>query len=99
MQGNVFENLWHQPKNWWLLAAALATCTAAALLTFVRWWYLSGAGHPLPVHRRNPHQFLGLSVNFAPLGIVSGDFVKAVILDHEHPKNRARPSLRSWSIG
>jgi glycosyltransferase 2 family protein len=90
-QGNVFENLWNQQKNWWWLAAAYATCTAAGLITFVRWWYLVCAlGIPCRFIDGIRISFWGYLLNFAPLGIVSGDLVKALMLDHEHPKHRAK---------
>ena len=41
--------------------------------------------------------FLGYWFNFAPVGIVGGDLVKAVILAHEHPGNKAK-SLASVLI-
>ena len=34
--------------------------------------------------------FWGYLFNLAPLGIVGGDLVKAVMLDHEHPQHRAK---------
>ena len=63
----------------------------AVLLTFVRWWYLVRA---LDVPCRFPDairiSFWGYLFNLAPLGIVGGDLVKAVMLGHEHPQHRAK---------
>lgn len=90
--GNVFVNLRNQPKQWGPLAAAWACCTAAALLTFVRWWYLVRA-LDIPCLFRDAVRisFWGYLLNLAPLGgIVSGDLTKALMLDHEHPQHRAK---------
>jgi len=90
-RGNVFVNLINQPKRWDLLAAAWAFCLLAVLLTFVRWWQLVRAldvpcrfGDALRI------SFWGYLFNLAPLGIVGGDLVKAVMLDHLHRGYRAK---------
>lgn len=89
--GNVFANLVHQPKRWDMLAAAWVSCTLAVLLTFLRWWYLVRAlGVPCRFRDAIRISFWGFLFNLAPLGIVGGDVVKAVMLDHEHPHNRAK---------
>ena len=91
--GNVFRNLVEHWKDWdwWMLAAATAACTVAVLITFVRWWYLVRAlGIPCRLLDAIRISFWGYLFNFAPLGIVSGDLLKAVILDHEHPQHRAK---------
>lgn len=89
--GNVFANLLDQPKQWHVLAAAWACCAIGVLLTFVRWWYLVRA---LDVPCRFADgiriSFWGYLFNLAPLGIVGGDLVKAVMLGHEQPKCRAK---------
>ena len=73
------------------MAAAYATCTAAGLITFVRWWYLVRALEiPCRFIDGIRISFWGYLLNFAPLGIVSGDLVKALMLDHEHPQHRAK---------
>jgi glycosyltransferase 2 family protein len=88
---NVFENLRDQPKNWWMLAGAFTFIAAAVMLTFIRWWYLVRA---LEIPCRFPDairiSFWGFLFNLAPLGIVGGDLVKAVMLAHEHPQYRAK---------
>ena len=89
--GNVFANLVNQPKHWDMLAAAWASCTVAMLLTFVRWWYLVRAlDVPCRFADAMRISFWGYLFNLAPLGIVGGDLVKAVMLDHEHPRHRAK---------
>ena len=88
---NVFANLRDQPKDWWMLAAAWACCTAAVLLTFVRWWYLVRAlDIPCRFADAIRISFWGYLLNLAPLGIVGGDLVKTVMLGHEHPQHRAK---------
>jgi glycosyltransferase 2 family protein len=88
---DVFTNLRDQPKNWWMLAGAWACCTSAVFLTFIRWWYLVRA---LDVSCRFSDairiSFWGYLFNLAPLGIVGGDLVKAVMLAHEHEDCRAK---------
>jgi glycosyltransferase 2 family protein len=89
--GNVFANLLNQPKQWDMLAAAWACCTVAVLLTFVRWWYLVRAlDVPCSFPAAIRISFWGYLFNLAPLGIVGGDLVKAVMLGHEHPQDRAK---------
>lgn len=89
--GNVFSDLLHQPKHWGLLAAAWASCAGAVLITFVRWWYLVRALE-IPCRFSNAIRisFWGYLFNLAPLGIVGGDLVKAVMLDHEQRGYRAK---------
>src|SRR3989304_4364511 len=88
---NVFPNPRDQPKNWWLLASAWALATAAAILTFIRWWYLVRAlGIPCRFADAFRISFWGYLFNLAPLGIVGGDLVKAVMLAHEQPRHRAK---------
>ncbi len=88
---NVFENLKNQPKDWPLLAAACLTCAVAVVLTFVRWWYLVRTLE-LPFHLTESLRlgFLGYLFNLAPMGIVGGDLLKAVMLARQHPRARAR---------
>jgi len=88
---NVFANLRNQPKDWTMLAAAWVCCTGAVLLTFVRWWYLVRALEiPCRFADAIRISFWGYLFNLAPLGIVAGDLVKAVMLDHEHRGYRAK---------
>ncbi|MBU4399414.1 MAG: flippase-like domain-containing protein, partial [Planctomycetes bacterium] len=88
---NVFANLVNQPKHWGILVLAWWSCAVAVLLTFIRWWYLVRAlDIPCPFFDAIRIGFWGYLFNLAPLGIVGGDLVKAVMLDHEHPNNRAK---------
>jgi glycosyltransferase 2 family protein len=88
---NVFSDLLKQPKRWELLAAAWACCLGAVLLTFLRWWYLVRAlDIPFRFADSIRISFWGYLFNLAPLGIVGGDLIKTVMLDHEYPQNRAK---------
>jgi uncharacterized protein (TIRG00374 family) len=89
--GNVFADLRDQPKDWEFLFFAFAANTFAVLLTFVRWWLLVRAVD-VPCRFRDALRisFWGFLFNLAPLGIVGGDLVKAVMLDHEHHGHRAK---------
>lgn len=90
-RGEYFANLRHEEKQWDLLAIAWGCCASAVLLTFVRWWYLVRALEiPCPFRDALRISFWGYLFNLAPLGIVGGDVVKAVMLGHEHPQHRAK---------
>jgi uncharacterized protein (TIRG00374 family) len=90
-KADVFDNLRNQPKNWLMFAGAWAFCTVAVLLTFVRWWYLVRAiGIPCRFADAFRISFWGFLFNLAPLGIVGGDLVKAVMLAHEQRAYRAK---------
>jgi glycosyltransferase 2 family protein len=88
---NVFANLRDQPKDWTLLTLAWLCSAGAVVITFVRWWYLARA-LDIPLRFRDAIRigFWGYLFNLAPLGIVAGDAIKAVMLDHEHRGYRAR---------
>jgi uncharacterized protein (TIRG00374 family) len=87
---NIFEKLAHQQKRWSVLAAAWCFCATAVMLTVIRWWYLVRALE-LPFRFKDAMRigFLGYMFNLAPLGIVGGDLLKAVMLAHEYKKSRA----------
>ena len=87
----VFTDLRDQPKHWGFLLAAWGVCAAAVLVTLVRWWYLVRALE-LPFRLKDALRigFLGFLFNLAPMGIVGGDLLKAVMLAREQPGNRAK---------
>ena len=87
---SVFDNLVHQPKHWGMLAAALCVFTFLILLTFIRWWFLVRAlGVPAKLSDTIRVGFWGFLFNLAPLGVVGGDLVKAVMLSREHREKQA----------
>lgn len=85
------ERLRTDPKNWSLMLGAWAVCAVAVVLTMVRWWYLAIAVE-LPLSLRNAFRigFLGYLFNLAPMGIVGGDLIKAVMTAREHSDQRTR---------
>lgn len=90
-EDNAFTNLRDQPKRWGMLVAAWFFCGGAVLTTLIRWHYLVRA---LEIPSRLTGSlrigFLGYLFNLAPLGIVGGDLVKAVMLAHEHQGSSAK---------
>ena len=89
------------PKHWDFLAGAFVLMGAAIVLTLIRWCYLVRAmGIPLSMKDAMRIGFLGYWFNLAPVGIVGGDLVKAVMLAHEHPGNKRQVAgLGASSIG
>jgi uncharacterized membrane protein YbhN (UPF0104 family) len=86
----VFYDLWERPKRWGLLGVACALEFLAVLVTLVRWHFLVRAlGLPLPLRETLRIGFLGYLFNLAPMGIVGGDLLKAVMLAHRQPERRA----------
>jgi uncharacterized protein (TIRG00374 family) len=83
---NIFTVLCEQPKRWHFIAAACCVQLFAVSVTFIRWrWLLRTLG--LQCSRREVFRlgFLGLILNLAPLGIVGGDVVKAVLIAKKNP--------------
>ncbi len=88
-KSNAFSNLLHEPKDWKMFVGAYVMCATAALITFVRWWYLvRSLNVPCKLIDALRISFWGYLFNLAPLGIVGGDLVKAVMLSHEHRQFR-----------
>ncbi|MDY0167205.1 MAG: lysylphosphatidylglycerol synthase transmembrane domain-containing protein [Thermoguttaceae bacterium] len=85
------ERLRTDPKNWGLLLSAWAVCAIGVAMTMVRWWYLATAVE-LPLSLRNAFRigFWGYLFNLAPMGIVGGDLIKALMLVREHSDQRTR---------
>ncbi len=87
----VFVHLRDQPKRWEFFAAAWLLCAAAVVLTIIRWRLLVRAlGTTLSVRNALRIGFVGYLFNLAPMGIVGGDVLKAVMLAHEQPVGRMR---------
>ena len=86
-----FSDLRDHPKHWGLLAAAWACCSTAVMLTLIRWYYLVRA-LDLSCRFRDALRigFLGYMFNLAPMGIVGGDLLKAVMLGREQNGGRAK---------
>lgn len=89
-RNDVFGKLQSQPKNWWLLSAAAVSCSSAVLLTLIRWYYLVRAlDLPFTLREALRLGFLGYLFNLAPMGIVGGDLLKAVMLARQQHGHRA----------
>jgi len=89
IQNDVFAQLRDQPKDWGLLLGAGVACFLAVVLTLIRWYYLVRAlDLPFTLHEALRLGFLGYLFNLAPMGIVGGDLLKAVMLARQHPKRR-----------
>jgi len=88
---DTFRRLWAQPKHWEYLGLATVACWGATFLTFVRWLYLVRAlDLPLSFREAMRISFLGYLFNLAPMGIVGGDLLKAVLLARRQPGRRAQ---------
>jgi uncharacterized protein (TIRG00374 family) len=86
-----FAEIVRAPKAWGMLAAGFCVLFVAILITFVRWRYLVVALEiNLSLVDSVRIGFLGYLFNLAPMGIVGGDVVKALMLAREHPGNRAK---------
>lgn len=84
-----FEILFEQPKRWELLLLAFFVQCFAVSVTFWRWKLLAtGLGLKLSLKEAFRLGFLGLMLNLAPMGIVGGDAIKAVMLAQRNPENR-----------
>ncbi len=85
-----FADLVRQPKHWGYLGLATAACFSATFLTFLRWHYLIHALEiPCRLGQTVRISFLGYLFNLAPMGIVGGDLLKAVMLAREQHSRRA----------
>ena len=86
-----FGDLYAHPKNWPLLAAAALSCGSAVLLTLIRWYYLIRA-LDVPCRFREVLRigFMGYLFNLAPMGIVGGDVLKAVLLGRHYKGSQAK---------
>lgn len=84
-----FSRMLEEPKDWPLLAAALACLATAVTLTFVRWfWLVRALGLPFRFVDALRLGFIGYMFNLVSLGSVGGDLFKAVFLAREHPERK-----------
>lgn len=88
---DAFADLYDNPKNWPLLAAACACCGSGVLLTLIRWYYLIRV-LDVPCRLREVLRigFMGYLFNLAPMGIVGGDVLKAVLLGRHYKGSQAK---------
>jgi len=86
-----FLEMLQQPKIWGFLAAGLFALFSAIVITMVRWCFLVRAlGIQFAVPDAIRIGFIGYLFNLAPMGIVTGDLLKAWILAREKPGNQAK---------
>lgn len=85
----MFDTFWTHPKDWWLLSAASIVSLAAVMLTFVRWHLLLRA-LDIRITLRSTLRLgmIGYCCSLAPLGMLGGDGVKALLAGREDPKRR-----------
>ncbi|MDO5552804.1 MAG: lysylphosphatidylglycerol synthase transmembrane domain-containing protein [Planctomycetia bacterium] len=76
---DVFEKIAEQSPNYWaLIPIAFSLNLITVLLTFYRWRALVRVlGIPLKTREMYRYGILGYVINFAPMGMVGGDAVKA----------------------
>ena len=88
---NIFTLLWEQEKRWHFLAIAFCAQLFAVIITFIRWrWLVRTLG--LECSYREAFRFgsFGFMLNLAPLGIVGGDAIKAVLIAQRNPDYKAQ---------
>jgi uncharacterized protein (TIRG00374 family) len=84
------QRYYHPGFAWELLAGAAVLAVAGVLVTFLRWRMLVRAlDIPFSLRAAIRLGFLGYLFNLAPLGIVGGDLLKAVLLVRQSPGRRA----------
>jgi len=88
---NIFTLLWEQEKRWHFLVAAFFALYFAVVLTFIRWrWLVRTLGLECSYREAFRFSSLGFMLNLAPLGIVGGDAVKAVLIAQRNPDYKAQ---------
>jgi len=88
-QDESFSGLAGQPKNWPILAAALALGLTAILTTMLRWYGMVRA-LDLPFRIRDAFRlgFIGYFFSFLTLGVMGGDTLKAIFIAREQPDKK-----------
>lgn len=88
-QGDVFERLVSEPKNWAYLLIAWGFVLSGFSLSFVR-WYLLVRALGLEFHLRDAFRLgtLGYMFNQVSPGSIGGDLLKAVFIAREQHGNR-----------
>jgi len=88
---NIFTILYEQPKQWHFLAGAFVAQFLALSLTIIRWYCLLQA-LGLQCSRREAFRlgFFGYTLGLAPLGLVGGDAVRAVMIAQRNPDCRSQ---------
>ena len=88
---NIFTILYEQPKRWHFLAAAFVAQLFGMAITFIRWrWLVRTLGLQCSLRDAFQLGFLGIMLNLAPLGVVGGDAVKAVLIAQRNPDYKSQ---------
>jgi len=88
---NIFTLLGEQEKRWHFLVAAFFVQLSAVSLTFIRWrWLVRTLGLECSYRETFRFSSLGFMLNLAPLGVIGGDTVKAVLIAQRNPHYRAQ---------
>jgi uncharacterized protein (TIRG00374 family) len=88
---NIFTVLLEQPKRWHFLVAAFFAQLFGASITFLRWrWLVRTLGLQCSHKEAFRFGFIGLMLNLAPLGVVGGDAVKAVLIAQKNPDDKSQ---------
>ena len=89
-QADGFARLASGPKDFGLLAVALALVVISVVMTFLRWWLVASAAD-VPMSFAESLRFgtIGFAMNFVALGNIGGDVVKAALLARGRPGRRA----------
>ena len=81
-----FVSLAQGQKNWPLLLCTLPICLVTVTITILRWHLLLRTlGLKFSIAETLRSGFLAYFVNLAPVGLVAGDSLKAVMLIHRNP--------------
>ncbi len=84
-----WELLRSQPKNYWLLLAALVVALAALAVSFIRWSLLANVqGIRLTITEAFRLGAIGFLFGFIAPGSVGGDLIKAIFLAKRAPGRR-----------
>lgn len=85
-----FARLWHEPKQWGWLPVAIAATAAAHLVGFIRWYWMGNAlGLPLTIAESVRLGLIGCFFSLLPLGLVSGDSMRAWYAARHSPGRKA----------
>jgi glycosyltransferase 2 family protein len=89
---DALRDQFHNPGFDWIALAAATLCSATAvIITIVRWHYLVRAlDMECSLQEALRIGFLGYLFNLAPMGIVAGDLLKAIMLGRLHHIQRAK---------
>ena len=88
---NIFTLLSEQPKRWHFIVAALFAQLFTVVVTFIRWrWLVRTLGLECSYRESFQFGFLSFMLNLAPLGIVGGDAVKAVLIAQRNPNYKSQ---------